>query len=93
MLDRLRNFKLRNEEENGLQLDSIDIKSSKDEYFRNLFGKIYGEKMVDYTGLKNTLSSLWSNIGQFKICELGVNRYQFVFASQEDKTRILRGKN
>lgn len=42
--------------------------------------------------MKNILTFLWANIGLVKIREIGINLYQFVFASQRDKLQILNGK-
>lgn len=44
------------------------IKSSTKECSRCLVGKIYGGK-VNFAGLKNTLSLLWSFVGPMKIRE------------------------
>lgn len=35
---------------------------------------------------------IWTGVGQVKMRELGINLNQFVFAFQEDKLKVLRGK-
>lgn len=92
VLNRFQKLKLRLEEEDGFYLSSSNIQASTEECIRSLIGKVYGEKITNFTGLKNTLSALWSFIGPLEIRELGVNQYQFVFSSQDDKRRILNGK-
>lgn len=81
VLNRLQNFKLRDEENEEVCLCSSDIHASKEERSRSLIGKIYGEKVGNYAGLRNTLFLLWSAIGPVKIREMGITIYQFVFAS------------
>lgn len=69
-----------------------DVQTSKEECQRSLIEKIHAAKVANFTSFRNTLSVMWSSVGSFKIRELGVNLYQFVFANQEDKQRILNGK-
>lgn len=38
------------------------------------------------------LSSIWAGTEPEKIREMGINLYQFVFANQEEKLRVLNGK-
>lgn len=92
LLDRFHSFKLLEAEDNGLRLDPSDLQVSKEECIRSLIGRIYGDKAVNFTGLRNTLTSIWSSTDSFKIRELGPNLYQFVFSNQQDKTRILNGR-
>lgn len=92
MLDRLQKFNLQGEEDSGFHLEVGDVKTSQEECQRSLLGKIYGNKVANFTGLKNTLSVMWSFVKPFKIRELGVNFYQFTFDSQQDMIKILHGK-
>lgn len=82
VLQRFSNFKLVTKEEKGLFLDQKDIQSNREECSRSLIGKIYREKLANYTGIRNTLATMWSSIVPFKLREMGVNLYQFVFANQ-----------
>ena len=66
ILGRLQEFNLLDEEESGLILEATDIQVSKEECLRSLFGKIYGAKTTNYTGLRNTMTALWKGIGPFK---------------------------
>lgn len=65
---------------------------SKDEWSRSLIGKIFGDKVANYFGLKNTLSILWPSTDPVKIKEMRVNLFQFIFANQTDKMRVLNRK-
>lgn len=92
LLGKLQSFKLGEEEEKGFQQEASDIRQSTEEFSRSIVGKIFGEKTANYFGLKSTLALIWNIIGLMKIRELGGNMYQFVFASQEDKLRVLNSK-
>lgn len=93
ILTRLQSLNLKEEEEMGFHLEHSDITVSREECQRSLIGKVYDEKIVNFTGLKNTLTTLWSSSGAFKIRELGVNMFQFVFfANRQDMMKVLNGK-
>lgn len=92
ILTRFQKFNLREEETEGVQLSSSDIQASTEECMKSLIGEIYRENVANYTGLKNSLSTLWTSIGPLKIRELWVNLYQFVFATHDNKIKILNGK-
>lgn len=92
IIQRIHNFKLSGEENEGLHLELTDITVSQEECSKSLVGKLYGEKVANYTGLKNMLATIWLGVGQVKVRELGINLYQFVFASQNDRLKVLREK-
>lgn len=92
ILQRFQNFKLKPDEESGLTLEFKDIQFSHEECERSLIGKIWGEKVANFSGLKNTLPAMWPFAGHVKVREMGVNLYQFVFVSQAVQKRILGGK-
>lgn len=92
VMNKFQKFKLKEKKEAGVNLSDEDIFTRKEECARSLISKIFGEKVVNYVGLKNTLTFLWANIGPVKIRKIRIYLYQFVFASQRDKLRILNGK-
>lgn len=92
LIHRIQKFKFMGEENEGLQLDLTYIMVSREECSRSLVGKLYGEKVANYTGSKNMLATIWAAVGQVKVRERAINLYQFVFTSQDDKLKILRGK-
>lgn len=92
ILNYFQNFKLGAEKDVGFQLELEVVQASTEECQRSLIGKLYGEKVANLTGLKNTLVVMWSSANSFKTRELGMNLYQFVFATQEDKQKVLNGK-
>lgn len=76
----------------GFVIHTEEIQASKDECLRSLIGKLYGKKLANYTGHRNTLCKLSSFIGPIKYREFGLNLYQIVFASQNEKLQIQHGK-
>lgn len=51
-------FRLREREEQGIELNRSDVKGLTEECERSLFGFVWGTKIVNFTGLKNTFSQL-----------------------------------
>lgn len=91
VLQRLQAFKLREEEVGDLHLDASDIQLSREECRHSIIGKVFGDKQVNFVGLRNTLTSIWSTIGPFKIRELGTNLFHFVFTNTQDQQKVLHG--
>lgn len=56
-------FRLATKEEEGIALGKEDVSKSEEECGRSLLGKIWGNKQVNFIGLKNTLSLLWNQEG------------------------------
>lgn len=92
VLHQFERFQLGAEEDSSFHLEAADVQLSSDECNRSLVGKIFGDKVANFSGLKNTLAILWSSVKPFKTRELGVNMYQFVFDSEMDKQKVFHGK-
>lgn len=91
-MDWLQSFHLLAEEGVGIELEEKDVAFSKDECGRCLVGKFFGDKRVNFVGLRNTLTSIWPLKSTVKIRELGINLFQFVFANLEDMKRVVNGR-
>lgn len=65
---------------------------SEDECGRCLVGKIFGDKWVNFVGLRNTMTFIWPLKSTVKIWELGINLFQFVFTILEDMRRVVNGR-
>ncbi|KAK6121118.1 hypothetical protein DH2020_045144 [Rehmannia glutinosa] len=89
---KLKSFSLSREEKGEIVLEEEDIAICKAECERSLIGRIFGTKKVNFMGIKNTTASIWQTKESFSVREIGVNLYQFVFFSEEDKIRVLKGK-
>ncbi|KAK6114965.1 hypothetical protein DH2020_007234 [Rehmannia glutinosa] len=89
---KLQKFSLSVKEQLGVDIEDEDIVKSKDECKRSLFGKVLGNKKVNYTGLKNTMLSVWPIEEPFVLRELVFNLFQFVFRNKEDLMRVVEGR-
>lgn len=45
---------------------------------------------MNFSGINNRFSKLWSQKGDLKVMELGSNYFQFIFTSNEEKARALQ---
>ncbi|KAK6139290.1 hypothetical protein DH2020_026968 [Rehmannia glutinosa] len=88
---RLLKFNLGETEKVGVRLEEEDVAQSKEECRNSLFGKVFGTKRANFTGLKTTMGTAWPIQNSFSLKELGFNTFQFVFRSESDKNKILKG--
>ncbi|KAK6141805.1 hypothetical protein DH2020_024455 [Rehmannia glutinosa] len=93
IVDKLKLLCLSSEEKGEVSLEEIDVFKSKKECERSLLGKMFGSKKPNFAGLRNTLLNIWQTKEVFSVREIGQNLFQFVFASQEDKLKVLGGKS
>lgn len=89
---KIQQFRLVEEEAGGIELAEDDIEISKNECERSLVGKIFGDRKVNFVGLKNTMTAIGPTKEVFQTRELGKNLFQFVFKNQEDLRRVATGK-
>ncbi|KAK6155819.1 hypothetical protein DH2020_010067 [Rehmannia glutinosa] len=89
---KLQGFTLSAAERKGIELEERDVEGSKEECIRSLFGKVLGNKKVNFTGLKNTMNGIWPIDEPCALREIGFNKFQFIFQSQVDKKRVIQGK-
>ncbi|CAA0841604.1 Unknown protein [Striga hermonthica] len=92
LTDKLKKFWLSDKECSGLVVDDEDFVTGLEECQLSLTEKIFGEKRVNFSGLKATLSNIWITEQQFSIRNIGPNLFQFIFNLAEDKDKILHGK-
>ncbi|XP_027072044.1 uncharacterized protein LOC113774451 [Coffea eugenioides] len=85
-------FALSEKELEGANLDVGDIHLGIKECQASLVGKIKGENMVNFVGMKNFVTAAWSYLGELSIMEPGPNLFQFVILGEEDRQRILAGE-
>ncbi|KAK6145506.1 hypothetical protein DH2020_022326 [Rehmannia glutinosa] len=85
-------FSLTDEEKLGIALEEEDIVTSSDECLRSLFGAIHGVKKANFAGLKSTMTHIWPIQDTFILREIGLNRFQFVFKTKEDKCKVLKNR-
>lgn len=90
VLNSFSKFRLVVQEEEGIALDRKNVRKCEEECERSLLGKIWGVKLANFTGLKNTLSLLWSQEEELKLVELGNSFFQFIFANKENANRVMQ---
>lgn len=89
MVQRLASFRLSEKEGGKMELNSTDIKRSREACEKSLVGRIYSGNGVNFTGLKQTMAKLWCVEGSLKVVELRNKMYQFFFTKEEERTRVL----
>ena len=87
----MQKFALNTQECTITDLDFGDSSISRQECQLSLLGKIRGEKMVNFTGQKNFVSTAWVYPKDLKVTELGPNLYQFLIPDRETRERVVNG--
>lgn len=92
VLERLGKFKLSDREEREFEIDASGTSSSREECRRSLVGRIVGENVANFTGLKQTMAKLWCAEGELRVIELRSKICQFVFSKEEERSEIQKKK-
>lgn len=82
MVNRFSKFRLREEEDGGVEIDHKDVCVRLEECEQSLVGKFWGVKTANFFGVRNTFSQLWCPGGALKVIELDYNFFQFIFTIQ-----------
>ncbi|CAA0832556.1 Unknown protein, partial [Striga hermonthica] len=90
---RLGYFSLSEREVNVVDIAQRDIKMSDDECQRSLFGKVVGDRIAGWFGVKRAMSQIWRLSKPMEVKELSPTFFQFIFQSREDKDRVAGGSN
>ena len=84
-------FDLSETELEGIDLSSEDIKKGVQDCSGSLVGKLIGEKVANFTGVKNFTNPAWGYPRNMIVTELGPNIFQFQLEREEDRGKILQG--
>ncbi|XP_027082492.1 uncharacterized protein LOC113780666 [Coffea eugenioides] len=87
----LQKFSLAGNELAGAMLNPEDLNSEVRECEGSLIGRIMGEKVANFTGVKNFVAAAWSYPKNLTVMELGPNLYQFNIPNLEERDRIVEG--
>ena len=87
----MQKFALSELEMGGRTLELGDADTGVQECQLSLVGKVIGEKIVNFVGVKNFVSSVWGYPRGLTVMELCPNLFQFVIPSATDRERILNG--
>ena len=85
-------FDMSNKESSGIILDGVDEDLGKEECRESLFGRIMGERIANFTGVKNFANQVWGFLRNMVAVELGANLFQFTFADVSDMEKVLNGR-
>ena len=91
LADAISKFALSEKELEGTDLGSEEIDRGILECQLSLVGRIRGEKVVNFVGVKNFVNSAWGYPRNLRIIELGPNLFQFYIPNREDRDRIVGG--
>ena len=89
LVDVLQKFVLSNKEMGSTLLDLGDLDEGITECQGSIIGRIRGEKIANFTGVKNFATLAWSYPKGMKVAELGPHVFQFTIPDPKDKGRIL----
>ncbi|XP_027101468.1 uncharacterized protein [Coffea arabica] len=85
-------FDLSNKEMAGIDLETEDVLERVEECKLSLVGRIMGEKVPNFTGVKNYTSHMWGYPRNLHVVELGPSVFQFNFAEDKDKDKAMNGR-
>ena len=89
--DAIRKFALSDKELESTDLGGEELDGGIQECQLSLVGRIKGEKVVNFVGVKNFVNSAWGYPRNLRIIELGPNLFQFYVPSREDRDWIVGG--
>ncbi|XP_027182097.1 uncharacterized protein LOC113780497 [Coffea eugenioides] len=87
----MQKFSLAGNELSGAMLDLGDLESGVRECKDSIIGRIMGEKIASFTGVKNFVTIAWEYPKNLAVLELGPNLFQFNIPNPEDRERIVEG--
>ncbi|KAI8535979.1 hypothetical protein RHMOL_Rhmol10G0219000 [Rhododendron molle] len=89
---RLKSFTLTDAEQGEILLSQDDVVESLAECRTSLLGKVISQKPPNLVGLKITMEKVWGNPRNFRVLAVGDGVFQFIFPTELDASRVLRGK-
>ena len=84
-------FELSKKAIEGVDLSGEDIEEGIQGCNGSLAGKLIGEKIANFTTIKNFTNHAWGYPRKMMIIELGPNLFQFHLEKKKDRRRILIG--
>ena len=80
----LRRFKFSEKERDGVHLDNKEMAKGVLECKLSLIGKVWGEKQTNIRGVKSFANSMWPQVNNLKVMEIGRNLFHFIFEKEND---------
>ncbi|XP_027151948.1 uncharacterized protein LOC113752002 [Coffea eugenioides] len=91
LVSALKRFDLSEKEVEGIDLDDEDVELSVQDCRGSLVGRIMGDKIANFTGVKNFTNHVWGYPRNLRVTEIGPNVFQFQFEKEVERERVLRG--
>ena len=88
----MKKFDLSSRESEEVDLSEEDAGAAREECRMSLFGKVMGDRVTNFTGIKSFVNHMWGYPKDMVAVEIGVNLYQFSFTDQQCITKILNGR-
>ncbi|KAL3530648.1 hypothetical protein ACH5RR_009970 [Cinchona calisaya] len=88
----MKRFFLPTKEVDGADLGKANVERIIRDCQKSLIGKVIGEKLINFVGMKNFVNQVWGYPRNLKIFELGPNLFQFSFKNKEEMTRVFNGR-
>ncbi|KAH7843086.1 hypothetical protein Vadar_012461 [Vaccinium darrowii] len=92
LASRFKSFTLTNEEKGKIMLSQEDVVESMAECRTSLLGKVISQKPPNLVGLRSTMEKVWGNPKNFRVLAIGDSIFQFIFPTELEASRVLRGK-
>ncbi|XP_071924844.1 uncharacterized protein [Coffea arabica] len=87
----IQRFALSLAEMKGAEIDAEDLGNGVQECQKCIIGRIKGEKVANFTGVKKFVTVAWGYPKDLRITELGPNLFQFLIPREDEREKILNG--
>ncbi|KAL3534612.1 hypothetical protein ACH5RR_003073 [Cinchona calisaya] len=85
-------FSLSVDELSGGDIVNEDVQKSISECKKCLLGRIFGQKAINFVGVKNFVNQVWGSPKNLVVIELGPNFFQISFGLESDLVRVLSNR-
>ncbi|CAA0809040.1 Unknown protein [Striga hermonthica] len=75
-----------------IDIKEKEVRYSAEECNRRIFGKVIGDKKLNWLGMKRTMGLLWRMGNALEIREFSNNYFQFLFPNQEALEKVDMGR-
>lgn len=91
LVEVMERFTLTSRETKEPEIVLDDMSQCIKECKRSLIGKLIGDRIANFNGVKRFAESAWGNPRKLKIAKIGQNLFQFNFEQDTDKERVISG--
>lgn len=91
LVEIIEKFDLNSKEKGGIEVEAEEMAVGITECKLCLPGKVVEERIANFNGIRNFVSSVWGCSKKLKVTELGANMFQFIFYTNLEIDRVLNG--